>query len=89
MELFLFWFMFSIVVGVFAGTKNRTGFGWFLLSLIISPIITFILVAVLPRVSKNPESLEAKLLEAKRLKDSGMITEEEYQLKRKAILESN
>jgi hypothetical protein len=47
------------------------------------------LVAVLPRVSKNLDSLEAKLLEAKRLKDSGMITEEEYQSKRKAILESN
>jgi hypothetical protein len=89
MELVLFWFMFSIVVGVFAGTKNRTGFGWFILSLIISPIITFLLVAVLPRVSKNLDSLEAKLLEAKRLKDSGMITEEEYQSKRKAILESN
>jgi hypothetical protein len=52
----MFWFILSVVVGVFAGTKNRSGFGWFILSLFISPIITLILLAILPRRGSAPES---------------------------------
>jgi hypothetical protein len=89
MELFLFWFILSIVVGVFAGSKNRSGFGWFVLSLFISPIITLILLAILPRRGSAPQSLEGKLREVERLKVDGVITEEEYQIKRKAIIESS
>jgi hypothetical protein len=36
----------------------------------------------------EPKSLEFKLKEIERLKESGVITEDEYQTKRKAILES-
>ncbi len=89
MELFLFWLILSIVVGIFAGTKNRSGFGWFLLSLFISPIITLILLAILPRRGSTPDSLLGKLKEIDRLREDGVITEDEYQMKRKAILESN
>ena len=89
MELFIFWLILSIVVGVFAGTKNRSGFGWFMLSLLISPIITLILVAILPRRSSPPVSLEGKLREIDRLRTDGVITEDEYQIKRKAIIESS
>ncbi len=45
-----FWAMFAVVVGVFASSKGRSGFGWFLLSLIISPILGFLFVAVLPNL---------------------------------------
>jgi hypothetical protein len=38
--------------------------------------------------SGEPKSLEFKLNEISRLKESGVITEDEYQAKRKAILES-
>lgn len=89
MELFLFWLILSIVVGVFAGSKNRSGFGWFLLSLFISPIITLILLAILPRRGSMSVSLEGKLREIDRLRTDGVITEDEYQVKRKAIIESS
>ncbi len=56
------WIGFSIVVGWFASTKRRNGVGWFFLSLIISPLITFIIVAVLgmPRseLKKCPKCAE-------------------------------
>jgi len=39
MEIFLFWFLFSIAVGVFAGNKGRSGFGFFMLSMLLSPLI--------------------------------------------------
>lgn len=88
MELFLFWLILSIVAGVFAGSKNRSGFGWFLLSVIVSPIITLILLAILPRRGTSPVSLEGKIREIERLKADGVITEDEYQIKRKAIIET-
>ena len=37
----------------------------------------------------EPKSLEFKLKEIDRLRDSGVITEDEYQIKRKTILESH
>jgi len=43
---FVFWIFLSILVGAYASSKNRSGGGWFFLSLIISPLIAFIIVAV-------------------------------------------
>lgn len=45
----LFWLGFSIVVGVAANARGRSGLGWFLLSLIISPLIALLLVLVMER----------------------------------------
>lgn len=47
MELFFFWFFLSTLCGVMAGKANRSGFGYFVLAMIISPIICFILLAIL------------------------------------------
>jgi hypothetical protein len=44
MEIILFWFILSVLVGAYASNKGRSGFGFFLLSLIISPLITFLIV---------------------------------------------
>ena len=43
------WIAFAVVVGVVASTRGRVGYGWFLLSLVISPLITGPLVLALPR----------------------------------------
>lgn len=48
MEVFIFWLLFSVVVGIIASSRGRSGFGWFLLSIIISPLLSLILVALLP-----------------------------------------
>lgn len=44
---FFLWVMFAVVVGVFAANKGRSGVGWFLLSLVISPLLGFLFVAVM------------------------------------------
>ena len=89
MELFLFWLILSIVAGAYANSKNRSGFGWFLLSILLSPIITLIILAILSNRTTPPKSLEARLGEIAELRDKGTITQDEYDLKRKAIIESN
>jgi hypothetical protein len=59
---------FSIFVGWFASSKKRSGVGWFFLSLIISPLITFIvlLVIALPHgeLKKCPKCAEEIKAEA-------------------------
>ncbi len=52
-EMLLMWYLvgtvvvFSMFVGLFAASRGRTGFGWFLLSLITSPVLTFIVLLAL------------------------------------------
>jgi hypothetical protein len=95
MELFFLWVACSVLVAVFASSRDRSGFGWFLLSLFISPLLTLIFLAILPKRGSSaqslevPQSLENKLNEIERLKVSGLITEVEYMTKRKLIIESN
>ncbi len=36
--------IFSVLTGIYASKKNRNGLGYFVLSLIISPVITFIII---------------------------------------------
>jgi hypothetical protein len=48
MEIVLGWFMFSIVAGIIASSRGRSGFGYFMLSLILSPLIGLILAVAMP-----------------------------------------
>lgn len=50
MELVFGWLAFSVVAGVIASSKGRSGFGYFCLSLVLSPLIGIILAVALPRV---------------------------------------
>ncbi len=50
MEIILGWLGFAVVVALIASSKGRSGFAWFLVSLIFSPLVGGILVLVLPRV---------------------------------------
>lgn len=40
------WVLFSLLVGLFANKRGRSGVGFFILSLVISPPITALLVAL-------------------------------------------
>lgn len=51
MEIFLFWFLFSVLCGMMASKAGRSGFGYFLLAMIISPLLCFLLLAVLGKTS--------------------------------------
>lgn len=58
MEIFIAWLFFSVLVGVFAQVRrNRNGFGWFMLSLLISPLFAFPLVAILREPAPTPLQL--------------------------------
>jgi hypothetical protein len=59
------WVMLSIIVGVAAGTRGHNG-AWFLLALIISPLLAALCLIVLPhRLSRGrPSNAEAGALAA-------------------------
>jgi hypothetical protein len=81
-EILLLWLGLSVVAGIVAASKGRSGFGYFLLSLVLSPLIGLLLAALLPRVGaaqaqpaeptrKCPECAETVLLAAKKCKHCG------------------
>ena len=53
-ELILFYLGASVVVGVTAVAKGRRGFGYFALSLVLSPILVALLLLVLPSIKPQP-----------------------------------
>jgi hypothetical protein len=58
MEIFLFWFILSLIVGAQASAKGRSGFGFFLLSMILSPLIGF-LIALISKDLSNDDKLQS------------------------------
>ncbi len=56
MEFFFFWLIFAIVVAIIAGSRGRSGFGWFLLAMVISPLLAVLLVALLPSLKAAPDA---------------------------------
>jgi hypothetical protein len=45
------WCGFAAAVGILAGNKGRNGFGWFVLALIISPLLAGILALVVSNLA--------------------------------------
>lgn len=54
MEYVFIWLVGAVVVAVIAGARGRSGLGWFVLSLLLSPLIGLILVALLPSLEGAP-----------------------------------
>lgn len=50
MEIAIFWFGGALVIGIIAGSKGRSGIGYFLLSIVISPLLAGILALALPNL---------------------------------------
>jgi hypothetical protein len=44
----IIWLVLAIVIGVAAARRGRSGLGWLFLSLILSPLVAAILLALLP-----------------------------------------
>ena len=42
MEIVIAWFFFSILVGAVASSRGQSGFGWFVLSMLLSPLISIL-----------------------------------------------
>ena len=59
MEIFILgWIFFSVLIALLAQGKNRSGAGFFFLSLIISPLISAIILLLMP---KGPEGKKGSL----------------------------
>lgn len=85
MDILLWWFLLSIAAGIIASSKNRHGFGYFLLSMVLSPLIGLILTIALPSLAANgapsgptsathvkcPDCAELILIEARVCKHCG------------------
>jgi uncharacterized membrane protein len=48
MLIVLGWIVLAIAAGAVASAKGRSGIGWFLLSLLITPVLTLLMLAALP-----------------------------------------
>lgn len=44
MEWLFIWLFLAILVGVFAHRRGRMGFGWFVLAVMLSPLLTWLLL---------------------------------------------
>ena len=43
LKMFIFfWICISIIVGIYASRLNRNGFGWFIASIFISPLLAWL-----------------------------------------------
>jgi len=50
---FVFWIFFCVLVGLYASSKGRSGISFFVLSLFLTPLIGFIIAAVIqPKLDK-------------------------------------
>lgn len=54
-SVFFFMLMLCVAAGIWASTRGRSGVGWFFISLIVSPVIGFILLAVLKNLAPNAD----------------------------------
>ncbi len=78
MELLLLWLVLAVLVGVFASVRrNRSGVGWAVLAVLLSPLVAGILVAILlplsaearaasERAARRPRSPEELAMNRKR-----------------------
>lgn len=80
---FIIWAGCCIGVGVFANNKGRSGFGWGLLSMIISPLVGAIILACM-RDLKAEEDVQQVRMEQQQIKDRVVSNEKltDYRLTR-------
>jgi len=63
--LFFIWFVLCVLAGMLAGSKGRSFFGFFLLSLFLSPLIGFIAALI---AQPNTEVIEESKLDSGEMK---------------------
>jgi len=78
--IFIIWLFLCVLVGIFANSKGRSGFGFFLLSVLLSPLLGFIIALIVKegKVAKDssgfrkcPKCAEEIKIQAKICKHCG------------------
>src|SRR3954451_20571997 len=73
MEFVIFYLIFVVAVGANANARGRSGIGWALLALVISPLIAVVIVALIPsrHTSAAPVDLETAIRNQQLANDLG------------------
>lgn len=50
------WIVFALIVGAGASNRGRSGFGWFLLALILSPLLAGFALVVVGARPRDPDA---------------------------------
>lgn len=56
MEFLALWAVFAILIGVWAGAWGRSGFAWFIIALILSPLIAAIILLIAGKTGRGSAS---------------------------------
>jgi len=65
MEFFFIWIVLAALVGLYASKQGRSGFGGFLVGLVVSPLIGFIVYLVL---GESPNKSRDRIMEEERIR---------------------
>lgn len=60
-DYFVGWGALALINAGIAQGKNRSGLNWFLISLLLGPVATFLLVAFFPKLEEPPEEVEVRI----------------------------
>jgi hypothetical protein len=55
------WLVFALVAGGYAASRGRNALAWFVLALLISPLVCIVIMAVAPEVSEGSADYSAPL----------------------------
>jgi len=89
----MMWIAFGIIcmlVGFFAYKKfNRNFWIWSFIAFLISPLFTIIILLILEYIiNMSPEKFSRKMMDLHKLYKNGIISDEEYQLKKDSLINS-
>lgn len=79
MEIFILWLVFAGLVGALASSRGRSGFGFFLLSALLSPLVGLVIVLVIRNLAEDQRRDEERRREEHR-KEFDRKREHEKQL---------
>ena len=79
----LCWLVFSIVVGIIADQRGRSGLGWGFLAAMISPLLAGVILFVLPNIAEELAEEDKKIQQRKRERE---LKEKENQEKPRSAL---
>jgi len=64
---FIGWFLFAALVGVIADSRGRSGMRWWLLSVLISPLLGVVLIVLLPPLKRPAGASAGQLAQGARV----------------------
>lgn len=89
--MFFLWVGFAIIIGLAAQNKKRSGFGWFIFAIFLSPIIAGIALMLSGHSNGKINQAQGKIFVENlegllNLKSSGIYSEHEYDLAKKKLI---